>query len=71
MVEFAYPSSPLAVSAGFAQTGCWYIILYPSVEATFSIGKPLQYFTDKGAAKLVADKLPLPYNKNIHRYFNN
>lgn len=69
MIQFAYPSSPLAVSAGYATTGCWYIILYPSIDSSFSIGKPLHFFEKKEGAKVVADLMPEPYNKNIARYF--
>lgn len=70
LIEYAYPTSVKAEKAGYGSTGCWYIALYPDIDASFG-GMPLpETFTnDKVKVKQMADAMPEPYNKN-HAYFH-
>jgi hypothetical protein len=65
LIEYAYPTSTKAVKAGFGSTGCWYVALYPDIDASFG-GMPLPetFSNDKAKVKAIADKMPEPYNKN-------
>lgn len=68
LIEYAYPTSVKAERAGFGETGCWYVALYPDIDANFG-GMPLpETFTnDKVKVKQLADAMPEPYNKNHNR----
>lgn len=65
LIEYAYPTSVKAENAGYGKTGCWYVSIYPAVDASFG-GMPIpESFTDnKVTAKQFADNLPQPYNIN-------
>jgi hypothetical protein len=65
LIEYAYPTSVKAEKAGYSKTGCWYIALYPDIDASFG-GMPLPetFSNDKATVKAIADKMPEPYNKN-------
>lgn len=69
LIEYAYPSSTIATKAGYSKTGCWFITLYPSIDACFGEEKTGHYFLKKEDAIAKADSMPEPYN-NMHKYFN-
>lgn len=65
LIEYAYPTSVKAEKAGFGATGCWYVAMYPDIDASFG-GMPIpeSFSNDKAKVMEFADKLPQPYNKN-------
>lgn len=62
LVEYAYPSSTTATKAGYGNTGCWFVAIYPSVEATIGAIHDGNYFLTKEEATKHADSLPYQYN---------
>ena len=69
LIEYAYPTSTTATKAGYGETGCWFIRLYPTVSACLTTEKPIYFTADKQAAIDHAESLPNPYNW-MHKYFN-
>lgn len=61
LVEYAYPSSTHATKEGFGKTGCWFVSLYPSVNACIG-GKAVFHSLTEQEAVDYATSLPDPYN---------
>jgi hypothetical protein len=68
-LEYAYPTSVTAEKAGYGATGCWYVKLYPAIDAMFGgDAVPNSYRATKEQAKQFADTLPHPYNKQLNNH---
>lgn len=68
LIEYAYPTSTHATKEGFGKTGCWFVVLYPSLEAIITKESPVFYSDCKEAAIDYAEAMPEPYNC-MHKYF--
>jgi len=69
LIEYAYPTSTTATKAGYGKAGCWFVRLYPSIEACITNEKPLVFSADKAEMESYAALLPNPYNW-MHKYHN-
>ena len=68
LVEFAYPSSPTAIKAGYGDTGCWYVSLYTDSNTCIN-GLKVAFSQEQKEAVEHANTLPQEWSKN-RRFFN-
>jgi hypothetical protein len=63
LLSYAFPFSEIAIKNGFKATGCWFVELYPRVNAHFN-GKPVpgSYTNHRPTAVAFIENMPEPYN---------
>lgn len=62
LIEYAYPTSPLAKKAGMYKTGCWFVGIYESESSCKRLEILKPFFLTKEMVTKHAESLPNPYN---------